>query len=124
MNTSALLITDATLGSIAKTTVNPHQNWISNEAQSKVYLYAHPKAFPNQTILVELPMAVADEILDTLYGVEEYKIEFTKMEYLREISIYNGQKSIAVYKAKQTQIVEEYPRFYYPVEEDALRIAG
>ena len=108
----------------AKTNVNPHKNWISNEAQSKVYLYAQLTTLGEQTVLVELPMSVADDILDSLYGVEEFKLAFNKMVYQREISIYNGKKSIAVYRATQTQIVEEFPRFYYPIEEDVMRIAG
>ena len=60
MNTSALLITDATLGSIAKTAVNPHQNWISKKKEESILVRI---PFPNQTVLVELPMAFADEIL-------------------------------------------------------------
>ncbi len=109
----------------AITSENPQQSWISNQAQNKIYTYA--KLSENggeKTVLVELPMSVADDIIDQLFGIETFKLSFDKLEYSRTISIYDGQKSIDLYLAKSTQIVEEYPRFYYPEEEEMIRIAG
>lgn len=109
----------------AITSENPHNTWISNQAQSKIYTYAKLRVGGEEkTVLVELPMSVADDIIDSLFGIDTFKLSFEKLEYSRNISIYDGEKSIDLYLAKSTQIVEEYPRFYYPVEEEMVRIAG
>ncbi len=109
----------------AITSENPQKSWISNQAQSKVYTYAKwVEAGLEKTVLIELPMSVADDIIDSLFGIETFKLSFEKLEYSRTISIYEGQKSIDLYIAKSTQIVEEYPRFYYAEEEEMIRIAG